>query len=117
MAKENRLPDSSLIFHSDRGVLYASDAFRQRLCKYNMIQSMSRPGNCQDNAAAESFFHTLEVEEVYGQCYETRQGAKSCIFLYIEVFYNRKRRLSCFGLESPRVFKNKYMLKSYENAI
>jgi len=54
MAKENRTPDSSVIFHSDRGVQYASDAFRQRLTRYNMIQSMSRQGNCIDNAAAES---------------------------------------------------------------
>lgn len=61
MARENRLPDSSLIFHSDRGVQYASGAFRQRLSEYNMKQSMSRPGNCLDNAAAESFFPTLKV--------------------------------------------------------
>ncbi len=115
MAKENRSPDSSVIFHSDRGVQYASDAFRQRLTKYNMTQSMSRQGNCLDNAAAESFFHTLKVEEVYGQSYETRQEAKSCIFEYIEVFYNRKRRHSYLGLESPQVFENRYMVKSYEN--
>jgi putative transposase len=116
MAKENRSPDSSVVFHSDRGVQYASDAFRQRLTKYNMTQSMSRQGNCLDNAAAESFFHTLKVEEVYGQSYETRQEAKSCIFEYIEVFYNRKRRHSYLGLESPQVFENRYMVKSYENA-
>ncbi len=116
MAKENRLSNSSLIFHSDRGVQYASDAFRQRLSKYNMTQSMSRPGNCLDNAVAESFFHTLKVEEVYGQTYETRQEAKSCIFEYIEVFYNRKRRHSYLGLESPQVFEDKYNKKSYENA-
>jgi len=116
MAKECRLPDSSLIFHSDRGVQYASDAFRQKLSKYNMIQSLSRPGNCLDNAAAESFFHTLKVEEVYGQTYETRKEAKSCIFEYIEVFYNRKRRQSYLGLESPQVFEDKYNKKSYENA-
>ncbi|MCF6248320.1 MAG: IS3 family transposase [Desulfobacula sp.] len=116
MAKENRLPNSSLLFHSDRGVQYASDAFRQRLKKYNMTQSMSRPGNCLDNAAAESFFHTLKVEEVYGQSYEIRREAKSCIFEYIEVFYNRKRRHSYLGLESPQVFENRYMVKSYENA-
>ncbi|MCD4676312.1 MAG: IS3 family transposase [Desulfobacula sp.] len=59
MVKENRLPNSSLIFHSDRGAQYASDAFRQRLKEYNMTQSMSRPSNCLDNAAAESFLHTL----------------------------------------------------------
>jgi len=116
MAKENRSPNSSVIFHSDRGVQYASNAFRQRLTEYKMKQSMSRPGNCLDNAVAESFFHTLKVEEVYGQSYETRQEAKSCIFEYIEVFYNRKRRHSYLGLESPQVFENRYMVKSYENA-
>ena len=77
---------------------------------------MSRQGNCLDNAAAESFFHTLKVEEVYGQSYETRQEAKSCIFEYIEVFYNRKRRHSYLGLESPQVFEDRYNEKSYENA-
>lgn len=116
MAKENRLPASSVIFHSDRGAQYASDTFRQRLSRYNMAQSMSRQGNCLDNAAAESFFHTLKVEEVYGQSYETRQEAKSCIFEYIEVFYNRKRRHSYLGLESPQVFEDRYNEKSYENA-
>ena len=82
------------------------------LSKYNMIQSMNRPGNCLDNAVAES----LKVEEVYGQSYETRQEAKNCIFEYIEVFYNRKSRHSYLGLESPHVFENRYMVKSYENA-
>ena len=80
-----------------------------------MTQSMSRPGNCLDNAVAESFFHTLKVEEVYGQTYETRQEAKSCIFEYIEVFYNRNWRHSYLGPESPQVFENRYMVKSYEN--
>lgn len=116
MAQENRLPQSPVIFHSDRGVQYASDAFRQRLTEHKMIQSMSRPGNCLDNAVAESFFHTLKVEEVYGQSYESIQEAKSCIFEYIEVFYNRKRRHSYIGLESPQAFEDKYMEESYENA-
>ncbi|MCP3872394.1 MAG: IS3 family transposase [Desulfobacteraceae bacterium] len=89
MAKENRLQDSSVIFHSDRGVQYASNAFRKKLTEYKIVQSMSRPGNCLDNAPSESFFHTLKVEEVYGQSYETRQEAQSCIFEHIEVFYNR----------------------------
>ena len=96
--------------------LVSIDSDRQRLSKYNMAQSMSRQGNCLDNAAAESFFHTLKVEEVYGQSYETRQEAKSCIFEYIEVFYNRKRRHSYLGLESPQVFEDRYNEKSYENA-
>lgn len=116
MAYENRLPGTGVIFHSDRGVQYASDAFRQRLKKYGMIQSMSRKGNCLDNAPAESFFHTLKVEEVYGQTYVNRQQAMSCIFEYIEVFYNRKRRHSYLGLVSPQVFEDNYNKKTYENA-
>jgi putative transposase len=116
MAKENRLPDSSVIFHSDRGVQYASNAFRKKLTEYKIVQSMSRPGNCLDNAPSESFFHTLKVEEVYGQSYETRQEAKSCIFEYIEVFYNRQRRHSYLGLISPQDFEDQYYKKTYENA-
>ena len=81
-----------------------------------MTQNMSRQCNCLDNAAAELFFHTLKVQEVYGQSYEDRQEAKSCIFEYIEVFYNLKRRHSYPGLKSPQVFENRYMAKSYENA-
>ena len=81
-----------------------------------MVQSMSRQGNCLDNAPAESFFHTLKVEEVYGQTYETRQEAKSKLFEYIEIFYNRKRRHSYLGLVSPLDFKYKYNQKTYENS-
>ena len=116
MASESRIPDSSVIFHSDRGVQYASNIFRKKLAEYNLVQSMSRPGNCLDNAPSESFFHTLKVEEVYGQSYETRQEAQSCIFEYIEVFYNRKRRHSYLGLVSPQDFEDKYYEKVYENA-
>ncbi len=116
MAYENRIPEPGVIFHSDRGIQYASDIFRQKLKDYKMVQSMSRQGNCLDNAPAESFFHTLKVEEVYGQTYESRQEAKSCIFEYIEIFYNRKRRHSYLGLESPLDFEYKYNQKTYENA-
>ena len=65
MAVLHRNPPEGLIFHSDRGIQYASTAFRDRLEKYNMIQSMSRKGNCWDNAPAESFFSTLKMEEIY----------------------------------------------------
>jgi len=116
MSYENRIPNSGVIFHSDRGIQYASDIFRQQLKNYKMVQSMSRQGNCLDNAPAESFFHTLKVEEVYGQSYETRQEAKSKLFEYIEIFYNRKRRHSYLGLESPLDFEYKYNQKTYENA-
>lgn len=116
MAYENRKPDKPVIFHSDRGVQYASNVFRQKLIKYNIEQSMSRKGNCLDNAPAESFFHTLKVEEVYGQTYESRQEAKSSIFEYIEIFYNRKRRHSYLGLVSPRDFEYGYNQQTYEKA-
>ena len=80
-----------------------------------MVQSMSRKGNCFDNASDESFFHTLKVEEEYGQTYETRQETKSSIFEYIEIFYNRKRRHPYLGLASPLDFEYKYNQKTYEN--
>ncbi len=81
-----------------------------------LMPCMSRQGNCLDNAPSESFFHTLKVEEVYGQSYETRQEAKSKLFEYIEIFYNRKRRHSYLGLVSPLDFEYKYNQKTYENA-
>ena len=81
-----------------------------------MVQSMSRQGNCHDNASAESFFHTLKVEEVYGQKYKTRQEAKSSIFEYIEIFYNRKKRHSYLVLVNPLNFEYRYNQKTYENA-
>ena len=77
---------------------------------------MSRQGNCLDNTPAESFFHTLKVEEVYGQTYETGQEAKSRIFEYIEIFYNRKKRHSYLRLVSPLDFEYKYNQKTYKNA-
>jgi transposase InsO family protein len=94
MAIKNGCLKSGLIHHSDRGVQYASNEFRA-LLKTNEIQcSMSRKGDCWDNAVAESFFHTLKVELIHGKTYNTRQEAKTAIFEYIEVFYNRQRRHS-----------------------
>ena len=91
----------TLIHHSDRGVQYASNEF-QALLKANDIRcSMSRKGNCWDNAVAESFFHTLKVELIHGKTYNTRQEAKTAIFEYIEGFYNRQRRHSYLGYLSP----------------
>ncbi len=92
MAVTHRNPDDGLIFHSDRGTQYACDDFRTALKGYEMIQSMSRKGNCWDNACAESFFATLKTEEVYRRKYKTREEARSYIFEYIAVFYNRKRQ-------------------------
>lgn len=102
MAFIHRNPGAGLIFHSDRGVQYASRAFREKLRKYKMIQSMSRKGNCWDNAPVESFFSTLKMEEVYiRRKYKTREEARKAIFEYIEVFYNRQRSHSSLDYLSP----------------
>jgi len=100
-----RHPASGCIFHSDRGVQYASTDFRDVLRAYGFIQSMSRKGNCYDNAVAESFFHTLKTEHVYDYRYETRAEARQSIFEYIEMFYNRQRRHSTLGYRSPVSFE------------
>lgn len=85
--------DHHLIFHSDRGIQYACDEFVEGLNKYkNLTRSMSRKGNCWDNAVAESFFKTLKVELIYQNRYEIKTDAKLSIFEYIETWYNRKRR-------------------------
>ena len=96
---------SGCIFHSDRGVQYASTDFRDVLKAFGFIQSMSRKGNCYDNAVAESFFHTLKTEHVYDYRYELRAEARQSIFEYIEMFYNRQRRHSALGYRSPLSFE------------
>ena len=107
MAIKNGYFESGLIHHSDRGVQYASNEF-QALLKTNGIQcSMSRKGDCWDNAVAESFFHTLKVELIHGKTCNTRQEAKAAIFEYIEGFYNRQRRHSYLGYLSPEDFEKK----------
>ena len=100
-----RRPSSECIFHSDRGIQYASTDFRDILKAYGFVQSMSRKGNCYDNAVAESFFHTLKTEHVYVYRYETRAEARQSIFEYIEMFYNRQRRHSALGYRSPVSFE------------
>ena len=107
MACINRNPEPGLIFHSDRGSQYASCQFREVLEKKVFIQSMSRKGNCWDNAVAESFFHTLKSEELYFNKFYDKYQAKSCIFEYIELFYNRKRSHSYLGYLSPYHFELK----------
>jgi putative transposase len=104
-----RRPSSDCIFHSDRGIQYASSDFRDILKSYGFVQSMSRKGNCYDNAVAESFFHTLKTEHVYDYRYETRAEARQSIFEYIEMFYNRQRRHSALGYLSPVSFELKAM--------
>lgn len=95
MAKINRpiQQKQSLVFHSDRGIQYACDEFTNLLNSHkNVIRSMSRKGNCWDNAVAESFFKTLKTELIYHQTYQTKAEAELSIFEYIETFYNTKRR-------------------------
>lgn len=100
-----RKPDRGLIFHSDRGSQYASDAYRKTLKTYGVKASMSKKGDCWDNAVAESFFHTLKIELVHHCNFETRDEARAAIFEYIEVFYNRQRLHSSNGYEAPLVFE------------
>lgn len=104
----DRKPTTGLIFHSDRGSQYASTDFRKLLEKQGVIQSMSGKGNCYDNAVAESFFHTLKTELIYWNKYRTRKDAKSSIFNFIEVFYNRRRRHSYLNYLSPFNFELLY---------
>lgn len=107
MAVTHRNPEEGLVFHSDRGVQYAAEEFRRRLSEYKMTQSMSRKGNCWDNACAESFFATLKTEEVFHKRYTTREEARKRIFEYIAVFYNRKRRHSFLDYQSPENYESK----------
>lgn len=101
MAVKNRPLEKELIFHSDRGIQYASHEFRRCLKGLPVLQSMSRKGNCWDNAVAESFFKTLKTEMVYHRKFETRAKAKLEIFEYIEVWYNKKRRHSALDYQTP----------------
>ena len=104
-----RHPAPGLIFHSDRGVQYACSEFRKVLQENKMIQSMSGKGNCYDNAMMESFFHTLKTELIYFKKYQTRIEAKGEIFEYIGVFYNRIRRHSSLGYQSPLAFEQQFL--------
>ena len=98
-------PLPGLIFHSDRGVQYACDDFRLLLDQFRVIQSMSGKGNCYDNAVVESFFHTLKTELVYHETYNTRWEARTSLFEYLEVFYNRFRKHSALGYKSPEEYE------------
>jgi putative transposase len=105
MALWKRKPARGLIFHSDRGSQYASDGYRKILNTYGIKASMSRKGDCWDNAVAESFFHTLKIELVHHCDFEIREEARAAIFEYIEVFYNRQRLHSSNEYEAPLVFE------------
>jgi putative transposase len=100
-ALEHRRPTGSILHHSDRGVQYACDDYQELLRANGLEVSMSRKGNCWDNAAMESFFGTLKQELVHRETYATREEARRSLFEYIEVFYNRQRLHSTLGYLSP----------------
>ena len=115
MAIINRSISDKLIFHSDRGVQYSCNEFAVLLDTHkNVDRSMSRKGNCWDNAVAESFFKTIKTELVYDHKFLTKRQAKLEIFDYIEIWYNRKRRHSALGYLSPELFEK--LLSNYKNA-
>lgn len=102
-------PPEGLIHHSDRGVQYCSTDYQALLKKYSMKCSMSRKGNCYDNACAETFFGTIKCEMIYHHKFATREEAHKAIFEYIEIFYNRKRRHQALGYLTPIEYKHRYM--------
>lgn len=104
MAVEQRSPEPGLIHHSDQGRLYASTIYTQLLSRFGMVPSMSRKGNCYDNAVVESFFSSLKNELVHHRDYHTRDQARMEIFEYIELFYNRQRIHQSLDYETPLVY-------------
>jgi transposase InsO family protein len=107
-AVTRRSPPEGLIHHSDRGSQYASGDYQELLKKYQIVPSMSRKGNCWDNAVGESFVHTLKVEKINRGRFKTREEAKREIFEYAEMYYNRKRAHSSLGYMSPFEFERQF---------
>ena len=109
MALTRRNFPRNIIVHSDRGSQYASGLFRGLLSKNHLQQSMSRKGNCWDNACAESFFHSLKVELLYGEPLMTAEKTREAVFEYIEIDYNRNRRHSANAFVSPMQFEERFV--------
>jgi putative transposase len=105
MAICQRQPAAGLIMHTDRGSQYGAESYRQLLTQHGMQPSMSRQGNCWDNAVAESFFHTLKTELIYWEDFKTHEQAQTVVFEYIEVFYNRQRCHSANGYLAPLAYE------------
>jgi putative transposase len=106
-AVKRRRPQPGLIHHSDRGSQYAATSYRRALARHGMRCSMSRKGDCWDNAPAESFFGSLKVELLNEGAFASRDAAKASLFEYIEMFYNRQRRHSALDYESPAAYEMK----------
>ncbi len=117
MALLRRNPGPDLLCHSDRGSQYASEDYQKQLKEAGIVCSMSRRGNCWDNAPTESFFASLKKEMVYRTRFATREEARLAIFSWIEVWYNRKRRHSTLGYLSPEAFERNYRQHQQPTAI
>ena len=105
MAMKKVGPQAEVIFHSDRGVQYASEAYRNFLKNRNIIPSMSRKGNCYDNAYVESFFSSLKKEMIYRKNPQTEDEMRQAVFEYIETWYNPKRKHSSLDMMSPKQYR------------
>jgi putative transposase len=105
MAIARRMPKAEVLHHSDRGSIYACDEYRNRLINHGLVSSMSRKGDCYDNAVAESFFSTLKNELVYGQRFISREHAKMEVFKFIEIYYNRQRLHQALNYSTPEAME------------
>ena len=112
MAIKHRLPPRGLMHHSDRGVQYACGPYRRILDRYGIQASMSRKGDCYDNAPMESFFSSLKTELVHRTQFRTRREAKAALFEYIEIFYNRRRRHSGIDYRTPAQAHAEMLIKA-----
>ena len=115
MAIGRRRPQAGLVHHSDHGCQYTSHAYRHRLEQAGMIVSMSRKGNCWDNAAMESFFGSLKEECIGTTIFASHEEARSTIFTYLEVYYNRIRRHSTLGYVSPLIYEQRTLQQAKQN--
>ncbi len=110
MALARRRPSAGLVHHTDRGCQYTAAAYRAILASGGVTASMSRRGDCYDNAMAESFFATLKAEIADAQAGPTRTAARTAIFAWIEVWYNRQRRHSALGYQAPVAHEEQHLL-------
>lgn len=116
MAWFRRRPEPGVVLHSDRGSQYASSAFQAKLAAYGMTCSMSRKGNCWDNAPTESWFNSFKNERIHDVRYDTRAAMEVVSFEYIEVFYNRQRQHSTLGYQSPAQYLERWRQEQEKKA-
>lgn len=114
MAWFRRRPGPGLLLHSDRGSQYASSVFQEKLNAYAVRSSMSRKGNCWDNAPTESWFNSFKNERIHGVRYTTHAQMKAASFDYIEAFYNRQRQHSTLGYQSPAQYMQHWKVKQQQ---